>query len=265
MRPRIWVRSSRKYSVTRCYFVPRGDCRMFPLRNAIRFPRRIPVTATRSVQKPHARDVAKKHGHSSPSSGVARRSGHPGDRSTGLHRHRGAADRPVAETFCHRSDFSAALHILHARGCRSAARSSAPARHCAGGDDVDHARGAVDFRCKLSRDRPRCAFTETVSGADAAGGGFADDGGARARGCHGSGFNVGADHAGDEHGAGSDISAAVRLCFLRRCADAGAARTRIEAGGNPYGIHCWLRARSVGAWAKPPSGGTRGPSTGPIS
>jgi len=55
---RIWrneathqVRSSRKYSVTRCYFVLRGDCRMFAPRNAIRFPRRIPVTATRFVQK----------------------------------------------------------------------------------------------------------------------------------------------------------------------------------------------------------------------
>ena len=113
--------------------------------------------------------------------------------------------------------------------------------------------------------RPRCARAGSVPGADAAGRGLADDGGARACGIDGAGFDAGAGHAGDQHGAGALHRAAVRLSLLRRRADAVAARARIEAGRDPRRRGVGRARQSAGASANPPSSATRARSTGSIS
>ena len=188
------------------------------------------------TRKPHALPFAKCCSHSRARAGMARRTGHPRDRRAGIHRRRGAAGRRAVETLRHRGDLSAALHLLHARRHRRVARSAAAAGHRRGGDGVDHARRAPDFRRSLSRGRPRCAFAGPLPGADAAGGGVADDGGAGAGRGDGTGLDAGADHAGHQHGTGAVHGAVVCLRILRHRADALAARTRAEAGRNPRGI-----------------------------
>ena len=146
---------------------------------------------------------------------MARPAGHPRHRSIGAYRHRAAAARRNAETLRRRGDLSAAVHFVHARRHRGIARSSAAARHRAGGLRLDHDRGAGADRPRLSRRRRRQILAGSVSRIDAAGGGLADDGRACAGGADGPRLDAGADHAGDRHRAGAADRAAVRLDVFR--------------------------------------------------
>jgi hypothetical protein len=111
--------------------VLRGDCRTFALRNA-RLPQRIPVTATRPVQS-HM-PVTLQRSMAIPAQALAWLGGQAPAIAALVFV--GIAVPPIGQLLKPSllKRFFCCLHILHARGYRSAARSSAPARHCAGGD-----------------------------------------------------------------------------------------------------------------------------------
>ena len=188
-----------------------GDCRMFAVRNRLPALQTSPLSSGPFIRKLHVCHFAKGYCRPRAGAGVARRSGHPRDCRAGVHRRRGAAGWRTAEAFCHRGDLSAALHILHARRHWRVARAPAAAGPRARSDGVDYARRAPDIRRKLPCHRPRCALTGSVSRVDAAGGGVADDGGARAGGGDGLGFDARAGHPRNQHGADSLYGAAYLL------------------------------------------------------
>ena len=197
---------------------------------------------------------------------LARQPRHPRGRGTGVHRNSDTAARRDIETVRHRGDLSVAVRLVHARGRRAAARSTAAAGnyHCR--HFMEHRRGAVDVRSGLHRGRARQACARIVSGADAASRGVAHDGIARAGRVDGTGRDAGAGHPGDRHRRGSADRAAVRhrrssaaRCNYRR------RRSGAKLAGDPAGRADGRRSHSLDLRAGRDPAAKGGRSTASIS
>ncbi len=192
---------------------------------------------------------------------LARPPGHPCTGCPGVHRHRGAAARRLAQALCYGGDLSAAVHIVHARRRCGFTRLHAAAGCRAGRNGVVDAGCAARGRPRLRRCRVRQARPRCFSRAHAAGGCFADDGGAGVRRADGPRRHTGADHAGNRYGAGAVHCADFCLRFLWRGADAFAVGARRETFCHPRRLAPFGRASSAASPAPLPSSGTARRST----